>query len=117
MPWRGLPRVLFIGFDGCVGFGFQPRRFVEILCDASVTVFENAADARNDDLLHEQVEKAERDREPQDLRCISRLVERRENAGSTVFGAMRYTGFRVRGFRLRLADGRSFRMRFTYGRC
>ncbi|MOA14865.1 hypothetical protein D3C78_1349930 [compost metagenome] len=82
-----------------------------------MTVFENAADARNDDLLHEQVEKAERNRQPENLRCISRLVERREYAGSTVFGAVRYTGFRVRGFRLRLADSRSFRMRFTYGRC
>ena len=110
--------ILLVGGNRGVGFRLQAGRFVEVLCDAVMARLEDAADARNDDLRHEKVEKTESDRQPQELRCERGLVERREHAG-TGFLTVGNTGFGVhfacRLSRMRVRRGlmrgrRSFRL-------
>ncbi|MNY56022.1 hypothetical protein D3C86_1920560 [compost metagenome] len=49
-----------------------------------MTGFKNSADARNDDLRHQEIEEAKRDREPEQLRCEMGRIKGREHAGASL---------------------------------
>lgn len=60
-----LGKLLLIGSDGRVGIALGTGSLVEVLRDTVAARLENMGDARQNHLLQEEIEQAERNRQPQ----------------------------------------------------